>query len=129
MGWQSALAVVAGGGIGSLLRYGITFALSQRLGPGFPWWTFAINVTGSFAIGIIGEVTQTRAFYGSPLLRLFLMTGVLGGYTTFSTFSYEALTLFDGAAYLAIAYIGGSVIAGLTAAFLGVVLARAFSAA
>lgn len=129
MGWQSVLAVAIGGGLGSLLRYGITFALSQRLGPGFPWWTFAINVSGSFAIGVIGEITQTRAFYGSPALRLFLMTGVLGGYTTFSTFSYEGLTLFDGAAFLAIAYIVGSVVAGLIAAFLGVVLARAFSAA
>lgn len=124
------LAVLAGGGIGSVIRYGVTFAIAQRLGPGFPWWTFIINVTGSFVIGVVAEVTQTRTFGGAPLLRLFLMTGVLGGYTTFSSFSYETLTLIgDRAQLLALAYAAGSVILGIAAAFAGVALVRAFSAA
>lgn len=130
IGWQSVLAVLVGGGIGSVIRYVLTFAIAQRLGPGFPWWTFIINVTGSLVIGIVAEVTQTRAFGAAPLLRLFLMTGVLGGYTTFSSFSYETLTLIgDRAQILALAYAAGSVVLGIVAAFAGVALVRAFSTA
>ena len=128
IGWQSALAVVAGGGIGSLIRYLVTFGIMQRLGPGFPWWTFIINVTGSFVIGIVFEITQTRAFPGAPLLRVFLMTGVLGGYTTFSTFSLETLQqIGDRVILLAAAYAIGSVVVGVAAAYGGVILARAVS--
>lgn len=130
IGWQSVLAVLVGGGIGSVLRYGVTFAITQRLGAGFPWWTFVINVTGSFVIGIVAQVTETRAFGGAPLLRLFLMTGVLGGYTTFSTFSLDSLTLLrEGDQMLALAYAAASVILGIAAAFAGVALVRAFSTA
>lgn len=129
MGWQSALAVLAGGGIGAVLRYAITFWMSQRLGPGFPWWTFVINVTGSLLIGIIAESTQMRGVSGSPLLRMFLMTGVLGGYTTFSTFSLDTLTLLrEGGVPLAFAYAIGSVMIGVAAAFAGIVLARSLYA-
>lgn len=130
MGWQSVLAVLLGGGIGSVIRYVITFAVTQRLGPGFPWWTFLVNVTGCFVIGIVAEVTQTRSFGAAPLLRIFLMTGVLGGYTTFSTFSLDTLTLIgDRVQMLAAAYAAGSVVLGVGAAFAGVTLVRAFSAA
>lgn len=130
IGWQSVLAVLVGGGIGSVIRYLVTFAITQRLGPGFPWWTFIINITGSLVIGIVAEVTQTRTFGGAPLLRVFLMTGVLGGYTTFSSFSYETLTLIgDRAQFLALAYAAGSVVLGIVAAFAGVALVRAFSTA
>jgi CrcB protein len=128
IGWQSALAVIAGGGIGSLVRYLVTFGITQRLGPGFPWSTFVINVTGSFIIGIVAEVTQTRAFAGAPLVRLFLMTGVLGGYTTFSTFSFDAMNLInERAGLLALSYAAGSVILGIAAAFGGIATARVFS--
>lgn len=128
IGWQPLLAVLAGGGIGSVLRYLVTFGITQWLGPGFPWWTFAINVTGSFVIGVVAEVVQTRAFGGAPLLRIFLMTGVLGGYTTFSTFSLDTLQLFEErVALLAFAYAAGSVLLGVAAAFGGVAMARAFS--
>lgn len=128
--WQQLLAVLAGGGIGSVLRYAVTFAVTQRLGPGFPWWTFIINVSGSLVIGIVSEVTQTRAFGGAPLVRLFLMTGVLGGYTTFSTFSLDALTLTrEGNPGAALLYAGGSVVLGIAAALAGVAFVRAFSTA
>lgn len=127
IGWRAALAVLAGGGIGSVLRYAITFAIAQRLGAGFPWWTLIINVTGSFVIGIVAEITQARVFGGSPLLRIFLMTGVLGGYTTFSTFSLETLTLFsESAIFLALCYAVGSVVLGIAAAFAGIAIVRAF---
>ncbi len=129
IGWQALLAVFAGGGIGSMVRYLLTFAVTQRLGPGFPWATLIINVTGSFIIGVVAEVTQTRAFAGGPLLRVFLMAGVLGGYTTFSTFSFDAVNLLhERAGLLALGYAAGSVVLGIVAAFGGIALARAFSA-
>jgi CrcB protein len=128
IGWQSALAVLAGGGIGSLIRYLVTFGIAQRLGPGFPWWTFVINVTGSVIIGVVFELTQTRALPGAPLLRVFLMTGVLGGYTTFSTFSLDALQLAgERAALLAVLYVAGSVVLGIAGAYGGVIMARSLS--
>lgn len=128
IGWQSALAVLAGGGIGSLIRYLVTFGIAQRLGPGFPWWTLVINVTGSVIIGIVFELTQTRALPGAPLLRVFLMTGVLGGYTTFSTFSLDALQLAgERAALLALLYVAGSVVLGIAGAYGGVIMARSLS--
>lgn len=122
--------MLAGGGIGSVIRYAVTFGITQRLGPGFPWWTFIINITGSFVIGIVAEGVQTRAFGGAPLLRVFLMTGVLGGYTTFSTFSLDAWQLInERVALLAFAYAAGSVILGIAAAFAGIALVRGLSAA
>lgn len=130
IGWQAALAVFAGGGVGSLFRYLVTFAVTQRLGPGFPWATLLINVSGSFIIGLVAEVTQTRVFTGGPLLRIFLMAGVLGGYTTFSTFSFDAVNLVhERAGLLAAAYAIGSVVLGIVAAFSGIALARTFSSA
>lgn len=129
IGWQALLAVFAGGGIGSMVRYLLTFVVTQRLGPGFPWATLIINVTGSFIIGVVAEVTQTRAFAGGPLLRVFLMAGVLGGYTTFSTFSFDAVNLLhERAGLLALGYAAGSVVLGIVSAFGGIALARTFSA-
>lgn len=126
--WRSALAVFTGGGIGALLRYAVTIGISQRFGPGFPWWTFVINVTGSFVIGIVAELTQTRAFAGAPFVRVFFMVGVIGGYTTFSTFSLDALTLVnERAGLLALAYVLGSVVIGIAAAFGGVATMRALA--
>ena len=125
MNAQAVLAVFAGGGIGSVIRYLITFGVTQRLGPGFPWATFLINVSGSFAIGVAAELTLTRATSAPLPVRLFFMTGVLGGYTTFSTFSFDALQLAgDRAVLLAVAYTAGSVILGIIAAFGGVALVR-----
>lgn len=126
MSGSGVLAVFAGGGIGSILRYAITFAMIQRLGPGFPWVpTFLINISGSFLIGMCAELIVSRANLPSPAVRLFFMTGILGGYTTFSTFSLDALNLAgDRAVLLAVAYAGGSVILGIIAAFGGLAFAR-----
>lgn len=124
--WPAVAAIFVGGGIGSLLRYGVYVTMTQRFGPGFPWATLAINIVGSLIIGIVFELSQTRALGITPLVRIFLMTGVLGGFTTFSTFSLDIVTLTgERATLLAIAYAGGSVIMGFAAAFAGIVAVRA----
>ena len=126
--WRTLAAIGVGGGIGSILRYVITVAMTQWLGPGFPWATLTINITGSLIIGTVFELAQTRMLGISPLVRLFLMTGILGGYTTFSTFSLEMVNLYgEGAAGLALLYAVGSVILGFLAAFAGIVLVRSLS--
>jgi CrcB protein len=118
------LAVGAGGAIGSMLRYAVTLLTVERLGPGFPWHTFAINVTGSFLIGVIAIYAQSSVGW-SPYVGTFLVVGVLGGFTTFSTFSYDTVTLFaDGAPQLALAYCAGSVLFGIVAAVAGMAVAR-----
>lgn len=126
IGARALFAVALGGGVGSVLRYLVTLAVTQRAGPGFPWATLLINVAGSLVIGIIAELSVTRALGIGSVTRLFLMTGILGGFTTFSTFSLDIVTLAsERAALLAIAYASGSVILGFAAAFAGIVLVRA----
>lgn len=126
--WPALAAIFIGGGIGSVLRYAVTLGVTQRLGPGFPWGTFAINIAGSLIIGMVFELSQTRALGVTPLVRIFLMTGVLGGFTTFSTFSLDMVTLAgERAATLALLYGAGSVIIGFIAAFGGIVAVRALT--
>ena len=128
MSWRALLAVATGGGIGSVLRYLVGFAAIQRFGPGFPWGTLIVNVTGSFAIGVIAELAQSRALGITPWMRLFIAVGVLGGYTTFSTFALDTLTLVgERAPWVALAYGAGSVLLGLAAAAAGVTLVRIFA--
>ncbi|HEY9181151.1 MAG TPA: fluoride efflux transporter CrcB [Candidatus Baltobacteraceae bacterium] len=122
---KALVAVGIGGGIGAILRYVVGAVFLQRFGSGFPWGTFFINVTGSFFIGVVAQLALTRAFGITPTVRLFAATGVLGGYTTFSTFSLDTLTLAaDGAAPVAALYAAGSVITGFFAAYAGQVVAR-----
>jgi len=124
--WRTLAAIALGGGFGSVLRYVVGFAITQRLGPGFPWGTFVINVTGSLIIGLVAELSATRALGITPLVRVFLMVGVLGGYTTFSAFSLDMVTLVgDRAAGLALLYGFGSLACGFVAAFAGIALVRA----
>jgi CrcB protein len=122
------LSVGLGGAIGSCLRYLISNWFVQTVGSGFPWGTFAINVSGSFAIGVVLQLATSQADF-NPYLRLFLATGILGGYTTFSTFAYETLTLGSTDRLMhALLYTSGSVILGVAAATLGVISARLVSA-
>ena len=124
---RALLAVAMGGALGSVMRYAVTIAMTQRFGAGVPWGTWAINISGCLAIGFIAGISQARGF-GPPALRIFLVVGVLGGYTTFSTFAYDTLTLAgEGASPLAILYAGSSVGGGLLAAYLGSFLARALT--
>lgn len=127
---RALLAVLLGGGIGSVARYAVGFWFTQRFGPGLPIGTFVINVTGCLIIGLVAELAQTRAFGVTPLVRVFLMVGVLGGYTTFSSFAYELLTLgSERFAVTALVYATASVVLGFAAAYAGVVLARALAGA
>jgi CrcB protein len=123
--WKAVCAVAIGAALGGVARYVIGQVFAQRFGPGFPYGTLFINVTGSFLIGVVAELATSRAFGVTPLIRVFAATGILGGYTTFSTFSLDGLMLVsDGAALLAALYAAGSVALGLVAAYAGLVLAR-----
>ncbi|HEV7320882.1 MAG TPA: fluoride efflux transporter CrcB [Ensifer sp.] len=119
------LLVGAGGALGSILRYLVGLWTVRRFGPGFPWGTLGVNITGSFLIGVLAEVIM-RKFGASPDMRVFLITGVLGGYTTFSAFSLDAITLVErGDVMLSLAYIVASVALSLLAVFSGLALMRA----
>lgn len=114
-----------GGGIGAGLRYLVQAAMIRALGPAFPWWTFAINVTGSFAMGVVATMVALR-FDNSPEVRTFLATGILGGFTTFSAFSLDAANLMDRHDYSgASGYVFGSVILSISALYAGIALAKA----
>jgi CrcB protein len=118
------LLVFVGGGLGAVARHGINRAGLALLGPGFPWWTLAVNVAGSFLIGLLAGLFG--AWETGHNMRLFLITGVLGGFTTFSAFSLDALTLWErGAFQEAGLYVLGSVILSLLAAAVGLLVTRA----
>jgi CrcB protein len=118
------LLVALGGAIGSAARYLVGALVANRFGPDFPWGTFIVNVSGSCFIGVI------LSLVGGGLLpagaRPFLAVGVMGGYTTFSTYSHETLQLMEGGVFGASSFNKlGQVVAGLDAVYLGVVLGRA----
>jgi CrcB protein len=118
------LIVFAGAGIGGALRHGVNVAAAKLFGYGFPFGTLIVNVLGSFLIGLLAGWFAFRP--GVPQdMRLFLTTGILGGFTTFSAFSLDAALLVERNAYaLAAAYMVGSVTASLVALFLGLALFR-----
>jgi fluoride exporter len=117
--------VAIGGAVGSVARY-LTSQLTLRLfGPGFPWGTLTVNVVGSLAIGLFVELVA-RKFSASAEMRLLLITGFLGGFTTFSAFSLDAATLLErGATLSALIYVGASMLVSLAAVFAGLALGRA----
>jgi fluoride exporter len=122
--WRAVAAVAIGAALGGVLRYVVGQLFLQRFGPGFPYGTLFINVSGSLCIGIVAELAATRAFGITPLLRVLLATGVLGGYTTFSTFSLDAITLLGEGLMPAFVYTAASVVLGFAGAAAGVILAR-----
>jgi CrcB protein len=117
------LLVFVGGGLGAAARHGINRAGLALLGPGFPWWTLGVNVLGSFLIGLLAGLFEVMGTGQNA--RLFLTTGFLGGFTTFSAFSLDALTLWErGAMLQAGLYVAGSVIASLIAVIAGLMISR-----
>lgn len=112
MGLSTWFAVAVGGALGSVARFWLTAVMTRLTGPWFPYGTLLINVAGSFVIGLVAGVTLTPARMGiHPDLRIFLMTGVCGGFTTFSAFSLQTLELLQlGDVVPAMLYIAGSVI-------------------
>ncbi|WP_330458757.1 fluoride efflux transporter CrcB [Streptomyces sp. NBC_00820] len=118
------LLVVLGGALGAPLRYLIDRAVRARHDTVFPWGTFAANIAGSAVLGVL--TGAALAGVASPGVQLFLGTGLCGALTTYSTFSYETLTLAEaGSRFLAAANVLASVVAGLGAVFGGVALAQA----
>jgi CrcB protein len=118
------LAVAAGGALGALARYSLDRVIERRSFAVFPWSTFAINLSGCLAIGILVAALVDR--HRTPLwLRTGLVLGLVGGYTTFSTFAQEALDLVEeGRPALSFAYAAGSVVLGLAAVALGTRIGR-----
>lgn len=118
------LAVAIGGAIGSVMRYLVSAWVAERFGTQFPYGTLVVNVAGCFIIGLF-LVLATERLALSPYWRLFIASGFLGGLTTFSSFSYETFQLLAQSQFVpAMQNIGINVLAGLTATYLGVVLAR-----
>lgn len=117
------LVVFIGAGIGGGLRHAVNLG-AMRLGLTFPAGTLAINVIGSLVMGLIAEYFAFRS-YLPPAWRLFLMTGILGGFTTFSAFSLDAAALYErGETAAAAAYVLGSVVLSISALFLGLAIVR-----
>ena len=118
-------AVAVGGAIGATLRWALGTWIVERTGAAFPWHTFAINVLGAFLIGVLMALSLEKGVIPGTW-RLFLGTGILGGFTTFSTLSYESIALMNQGLWAAgFANMFGSGVAGLAAAWLGLVLGRA----
>jgi CrcB protein len=121
--WLKVIVLSVGGTLGVNARYWLGVWIDRWTSPQFPWPTVVINVTGSFAIGF-ASVALAR-WMPHPHIRLLLITGFLGGYTTFSTFENDSLTLWErGETLLMAGNIIGSVAAGLAAVWLGTALAR-----
>jgi CrcB protein len=122
------IAVGVGGGLGALLRYFLAGALQPPWWPGFPFGIFIVNITGGLAMGVITELAALK-LQMTPEMRAFLTTGVLGGYTTFSTFSLDSALLMERGAYVqALTYIVGSVVLSILALFAGLWIIRAIYA-
>jgi fluoride exporter len=118
------LIVFLGGGIGAASRHGINLLAARLLGTGFPYGTILINVVGSLAMGLIAEFFALKG--GLPQhWRLFLTTGILGGFTTFSAFSLEAALLYErGELIGAATYVVASVVLAIGALFAGLAIVR-----
>ena len=122
--WIKIAILSIGGALGVNARYWQAVWMARWASSEFPWATFAINVTGSFLIGLSSAVLVHR-FPGNDLARLFVVVGFLGGYTTFSSYTLEAIGLIErDRPFLGVLYLGGSVLLGLGSAALGLALGR-----
>ncbi len=116
--------VFLGGGIGAAMRHGVNFAGLRIMGPNFPYATLFINVTGSIIMGLAAAYFAFKSG-GSQHWRLFLTTGILGGYTTFSAFSLDAALLYErGQLGLSALYVSASVALSIAGLFAGLWLMR-----
>lgn len=122
---MTMLVIFVGAGLGGLARYGLSEWIQDAAGAGFPWGTLVVNVSGSLMLTFVYAVLEGTTV--PPEWRAFLGIGILGGYTTFSTFSYETVRLIqDGDWGRAMLYASASVIASLGAAILGFYLGLSF---
>jgi fluoride exporter len=122
--WTFILAVAVGGSLGSVARYLVAIGFGKLLGPKFPWGTLVINVTGSLLIGLFIGLFAVR--WSLPqAVRIFLVVGICGGYTTFSTFSLDSFYLIErGEVAAAAAYMISSVVLSVGAVIAGIQIVR-----
>lgn len=121
------LLVASGGAFGSVCRYLVGVGAGRAFGSDFPFGTMIVNIAGSFVMGLFIELLALK-FDGSDSLRLFVAVGILGGFTTLSSFSLDTIVLFErGAVAAAAGYVGGSIILSLAALVAGLHLVRAFA--
>ena len=121
---ERLILVAAGGAIGSALRYLVATAALAWPGPGFPWGTLVVNLVGSFLIGLVQSLASESLVLGEEA-RLFLATGVMGGLTTYSAFSYETVRLMErGACGSAWLNVVGTTVACLTLCYVGLLAGR-----
>lgn len=121
---KTILAIAAGGALGALGRHFLAYQVNALMGQGFPWGIFVCNVVGSFAMGVLVE-TSALVWSPSPEMRAFLAVGILGAFTTFSTFSLDiALLLERGDMLKAALYVTASVLCGVIGLFAGLILIR-----
>jgi fluoride exporter len=127
---RSYLLVFLGAGIGGALRHGVNVGCARMCGTVFPWGTLTVNVVGSFIMGAIAGWLASKAGEAwSQPLRLFLTTGILGGFTTFSAFSLDAVLIWErGQGGLAATYAAASVLLSIAGLVAGLCLARALTA-
>jgi len=119
------LLVAVGGAIGSIGRYLVGLWATRFAGPNFPWGTLTVNIVGAFAIGLVIEMIARR-FDASAEMRVFIVTGIIGGFTTWSSFTLDAVVLFErGALGLSALYLLASLLVSFAAIFAGLALGRA----
>ncbi len=120
------LPVAAGGAIGAMVRYALAALVMRGASTGFPYGTLAVNVLGSLLIGLLAGYFMREGLEAKPAMQAFLMTGILGGFTTFSAFSLETITMINrGDTLPALSYVGLSVVLSLAACAFGVWLLKA----
>lgn len=123
---QAYLLIATGGALGSMARYWMASNIDGRHGSGFPWGTALVNISGSFVIGLAAALLLGKAGWGDNA-RAFVMVGICGGFTTFSSFSLQTLALLrDGYLLRAGGYVAFSVLACLFATWAGMALVQAF---
>ncbi len=128
LNFQFLAAVAIGGSLGSVARYLVAVGAGRLVGTAFPWGTLVINIVGSFLIGVFAE-SFALSWNVSQTLRVFLIVGICGGFTTFSTFSLDTIVLMQrGELVPAGAYIVASVVLSIMALFGGLLLVRALTA-
>jgi CrcB protein len=128
MQWNIVAMVAFGGALGSVVRYAVAGWLQPAWWPGFPFGIFVVNITGGLVMGLITALAALKLNL-TPEMRAFLTTGILGGYTTFSTFSLDSALLIERGAYTqASVYVVGSAVLSILALFMGLWIVRALYA-
>ncbi|MFV0644445.1 MAG: fluoride efflux transporter CrcB [Sphingomonadaceae bacterium] len=127
--FAASINVTVGGGIGALMRYQLGRAMTKWLGPvavtTFPWATLTVNILGSLAMGVLAGWLARHGSIANEQIRLLIGVGVLGGFTTFSSFSLELMLLMErGQAGTAFVYGAVSVLAGLSGLYIGLIIMR-----